>query len=1046
MTTTTDQFQMNPDYYSSQAECKLHERSSSQTNSRYSRFNQTHFTAGDEEQFQRYRDFSNSVNTGISSTESNMFNNETINAWGRNKHLCADSVTNTFRYIFSKFKKGIFVRIKGGMLSVFLPFSKAKFVNEWHDRIKIDPGMYKSYNEFFAYISKMEGRHFNPRRLNPNVCEWYANNCLLRSEQPIDEGDTNVCVFKHMLTELCNDRQIPDIEFFINRRDFPLITRNDTEPYNHIWGEDHPLVSHRYEQYTPILGMTSSDRFADIAIPTCDDWARICSVDGKWFPRNCREFSIPAMKWNAKKATAVFRGSSTGTGVTIETNSRLKAAYMSSVTEPDEDGIPYMDIGITKWNCRPRIDITNSPYLQTIRVNDMPFKKKQFMSFADQTTYKYIVNIDGHVRAYRLSIELGSGSVVIAVASRWTLWFTHMLVPYKHFVPVKEDMSDLLSQIKWCRENDEACRQIAINAREFYDTILQKRGVLDFLQHTLVQLKQITHSYIYPNILPRDAILHNELKHLELDYPIIPGTRLIDIDMSPKTLRCFGSLRAMEWVTRRLVREGVFNRFVTQTAKIFTNNTGQITKHVIFGSDCAIKTTTDPLKRQEHIHELFVATKCTNQLSKHIPNFVYCYGAHGHRGSISVVTEFVDGQTLSAYMTSPAFNTNDFLFILFQISLALTVAQRRCAFIHYDLTPWNIIIRKRKEAETIYYRVAQGRVFEIRTTLIPVIIDYGKSLVIHDNVVHGNVALWAECRFQDIITILSTSLPSMLKSRRFSQPESEQLIHAANIVTGGAYCPKSFKTLYDVQSFFEYRKTFDDILNSPKYELDVLSPLAFAEHLTKYLTRHDIIILPSTPPPIYSHSELQLYTQLFAETNEDTLASFISAIQNQPTLTALRKCDSKLHAYSLVSDLEQHLCAIQTDHDLFVDTHNLHPQPGVGILIADVRKEYASIIENIQEPIHSKTFIVNVTATPYIPETHLFCKARILAALGNSPIPRSSFTHIFVNQMTDISDRQQLPNKFRTIYAAVIETDSWDLLRYQTHFAMLDFVYTNCFK
>ena len=70
-----------------------------------------------------------------------------------------------------------------------------------------------------------------------------------------NEGDTNVGTVKNMLETLCATRKVPDIEFFMNRRDFPILTRNGTEPYHGIWGENTPLVSHNIPKYLPILSM-----------------------------------------------------------------------------------------------------------------------------------------------------------------------------------------------------------------------------------------------------------------------------------------------------------------------------------------------------------------------------------------------------------------------------------------------------------------------------------------------------------------------------------------------------------------------------------------------------------------------------------------------------------------------------------------------------------------------------------------------------------------------------------------------------------------------
>ena len=52
--TTTSHLQIKPDYFISAEACTASERTKNNTNSRYKFFNQTHFTAGDSDQFEEY--------------------------------------------------------------------------------------------------------------------------------------------------------------------------------------------------------------------------------------------------------------------------------------------------------------------------------------------------------------------------------------------------------------------------------------------------------------------------------------------------------------------------------------------------------------------------------------------------------------------------------------------------------------------------------------------------------------------------------------------------------------------------------------------------------------------------------------------------------------------------------------------------------------------------------------------------------------------------------------------------------------------------------
>jgi hypothetical protein len=102
--TTTSCFQIKPDFYNTEEDCKNISKSIIQTNSRYKNFIQTHFTAGDEEQFNDYRDETNSCKKDIN-LENNIFIEQSFSIWSGYHNLETTCVLNTFKYIFNKFKK-----------------------------------------------------------------------------------------------------------------------------------------------------------------------------------------------------------------------------------------------------------------------------------------------------------------------------------------------------------------------------------------------------------------------------------------------------------------------------------------------------------------------------------------------------------------------------------------------------------------------------------------------------------------------------------------------------------------------------------------------------------------------------------------------------------------------------------------------------------------------------------------------------------------------------------------------------------------------------
>lgn len=908
--TTTDFLQRGPDFFSSREACSEFSKSvrrnkdesqkeydaRTQTNPRHSGFRQSIFHVGDPDQFQTYRYPKNSNEPCADSIPIyyNMFKDHPIDSWDGYKSVPATACKNTFDYIFNKFKKGIFVKILNGKLKVFLPFSKSKFRNEYGHLLKVDP-KYKNLDGFLAYIQNLDNKerkktdinarsyNYDSKYVHQDTSNWYANNCLFRYEAPITESDTNVLNLKNMLVELCEEREVPDIEFFMNRRDFPLLTRDGTEAYDAIYGgATHPLVSHSYDKYLPILSMSKTDRFADVLVPTHEDWARVQSLDEKWIPP-CKSyednFSTP---WVDRKPTAVFRGKSTGCGVSIDTNQRLRLAYISSITPPDPDGVAYIDAGITSWALRPRKS-PDSPYLQTIDPEALPFELVTFMSPEEQATYKYIINVDGHVSAFRLSYELSMGSTLLIIESQWKIWCSSMLKPYVHYVPIKEDMSDLISQIKWCRDHDSECETISKNAREFYDTYLQRDGILDFMQKILVDLKNEVGTYLYNDKTPLDTQINIEYADVMRRWYPSTDKGVSDINVIPFGGRTYGRLQGIQWIVNMINTLSKFQDVVETGPLIFSNKLGTVHKYSIAGTIFAVKSTTDPAKYLEHIHEAYVCLKEINKLVKKIPNFVYVYGAYrGDNKSYNVVTEYISGMMFSDYINSKQFNFEDFLFILLQLCLALEIAQSSCGFVHWDLMPWNIIIQASDSLIEFDYLISYDKIYRLQTRLIPVIIDFGKSHVIHKQHHHGFIDMYRSSTIQDVMMLLSGSLVAVLERRdKLVSRDLTSLFRLAEFLIPPGHGLNTNGLKERLKNMSRYQNS---ILDS-KGRLEKLGPMDLFNAIRNLNYRFKINTAPSYNSVMAKDNARQVFDYTLASTVDDQFQSYLDVFGR------LNKCD-----------------------------------------------------------------------------------------------------------------------------------------------------------
>jgi hypothetical protein len=284
------------------------------------------------------------------------------------------------------------------------------------------------------------------------------------------------------IDQLVAERDVPDVEFFINDRDFPLLKKDLSEPYNHIFNSESILVEEqfRFKKMCPLFSKSITDSYADLLIPTNDDWVM---ASNKYFLSDCsdayhkKEWDKIIVDWKKKKELCIFRGSATGCGITLENNMRLKASDMS-IDYPD-----LLDAGITDWKARMRK--YSGKGIEIINKDGFRFKLANKINNIEKSEYKYILNIDGYVSAYRLSSELSMGSVVLIVKSDYKLWFSDKLIEYVHYVPVNADLSNLIDIIKWCKKNDKKCKDIASNGMEFFKKYLSKDGILDYMTDKL---------------------------------------------------------------------------------------------------------------------------------------------------------------------------------------------------------------------------------------------------------------------------------------------------------------------------------------------------------------------------------------------------------------------------------------------------------------------------------------------------------------------------------------------------------------------------------
>ena len=90
-----------------------------------------------------------------------------------------------------------------------------------------------------------------------------------------------------------------------------------------------------------------------------------------------------------------------------------------------------------------------------------------YMSLQDLIQYKYLIDIGGNGYSGRLKFLLFSKRPLLFVERNYIEYFQNDLQPWVHYIPVKNDLTDLISQVKWMENNYDEALKIAQNAYNY---------------------------------------------------------------------------------------------------------------------------------------------------------------------------------------------------------------------------------------------------------------------------------------------------------------------------------------------------------------------------------------------------------------------------------------------------------------------------------------------------------------------------------------------------------------------------------------------------
>ncbi|XP_076579769.1 protein O-glucosyltransferase 1 isoform X1 [Chaetodon auriga] len=258
---------------------------------------------------------------------------------------------------------------------------------------------------------------------------------------------------EHFILEVID--RLPDLEMVVNVRDYPQVPS---------WVQ--PTL--------PVFSFSKTADYQDIMYPAWTFWEGGPAVWpiyptglGRWdLMRDDLQKSAAQWPWKKKESRGFFRGS--------RTSPERDPLILLSREAPD-----LVDAEYTKnqaWKSEK--DTLGRP----------PAKE---IPLVDHCKYKYLFNFRGVAASFRFKHLFLCGSLVFHVGDEWQEFFYPQLKPWVHYIPVKQDLSDVRELLQFVKENDAVAQEISTRGKEFILDHLRMQDVSCYWERLLTEFSHL---------------------------------------------------------------------------------------------------------------------------------------------------------------------------------------------------------------------------------------------------------------------------------------------------------------------------------------------------------------------------------------------------------------------------------------------------------------------------------------------------------------------------------------------------------------------------
>uniref|UniRef100_A0A667ZSC5 Protein O-glucosyltransferase 1 n=1 Tax=Myripristis murdjan TaxID=586833 RepID=A0A667ZSC5_9TELE len=248
---------------------------------------------------------------------------------------------------------------------------------------------------------------------------------------------------EHFILEVID--RLPDLEMVVNVRDYPQVPD---------WVQ--PIL--------PVFSFSKTADYQDIMYPAWTFWEGGPAV---WpiYPTGLGRWDL--MRDDLKKAAAQWPWK----------KKEPKGFFRGSRTSPERDPLVLLS--------RENPELVDAEYTK-----NQAWKSERFFSCLLHPC-RYLFNFRGVAASFRLKHLFLCGSLVFHVGEEWLEFFYPQLKPWVHYIPVKQDLSDVRELLQFVKENDAIAQEIASRGQKFIVEHLRMEDVSCYWERLLTEFSRL---------------------------------------------------------------------------------------------------------------------------------------------------------------------------------------------------------------------------------------------------------------------------------------------------------------------------------------------------------------------------------------------------------------------------------------------------------------------------------------------------------------------------------------------------------------------------